>query len=77
MLYDGAIRFMEAGKHAMQSGDIYVQNENVQKAQRIIAELMATLDMEQGGRSQATSRPSIRTFTAGSWRRTWKTGPSS
>lgn len=49
MLYDGAIRFMEAGKHAMQSGDIYVQNENVQKAQRIIAELMATLDMEQGG----------------------------
>ncbi|MCH7944420.1 MAG: flagellar export chaperone FliS [Armatimonadetes bacterium] len=40
---------MEAGKHAMQSGDIYAQNENVQKAQRIIAELMATLDMEQGG----------------------------
>ena len=49
MLYDGALRFMEAGKHAMQSGDIYVQNENIQKAQRIITELMATLDMEQGG----------------------------
>ena len=49
MLYDGALRFMEAGKHAMGKGDVYAQNENIQKAQSIITELMATLDMDQGG----------------------------
>ena len=49
MLYDGALRFMEAGKHAMLRGEIYAQNQNIQKAQSIITELMATLDMEQGG----------------------------
>lgn len=49
MLYDGALRFMEATKHAMKEGDLYRQNENCQKAQNIVAELMASLDMARGG----------------------------
>ena len=49
MLYDGALRFMEAGKHAMAAKDIPKQNESLLRAQRIVFELMACLDMEQGG----------------------------
>lgn len=49
MLYDGAMRFMEAGKHAIQTGDLEAQNVQLQKAQRIVTELMACLDTEQGG----------------------------
>ena len=49
MLYDGALRFMEAGKHAMLKRDVFSQNENLTKAERIISELLSTLDMEQGG----------------------------
>ena len=49
MLYDGALRFMEAGKHAMASGDTYAQNDNLTKAERIVTELLSTLDMTQGG----------------------------
>jgi flagellar protein FliS len=49
MLYDGALRFMEAGRHAMLRRDVFAQNENFTKAQRIVSELLSTLDMEQGG----------------------------
>lgn len=49
MLYDGALRFMEAGKHAMLKKDVYVQNENLTKAEKIITELLATLNRDQGG----------------------------
>jgi flagellar protein FliS len=49
MLYDGALRFMEAGKHAMAKGDTYAQNDNLTKAERIVTELLSTLDMTQGG----------------------------
>lgn len=49
MLYDGALRFMEAGKHAMAQRNLDQQNTNLQKAQRIVCELMATLNMEVGG----------------------------
>jgi flagellar protein FliS len=49
MLYDGALRFMEAGKRAMELGDIFKQNDNLQRAQKIVAELTATLDLEKGG----------------------------
>lgn len=48
MLYDGALRFMEAGKHAMIQGDRERQNEQLQKAQKIVMELMSCLDMEKG-----------------------------
>jgi flagellar protein FliS len=49
MLYDGALRFMEAGKHAMVHKDLEKQNYSLKKAQSIISELMACLDMQNGG----------------------------
>lgn len=49
MLYDGALRFMEAGKNAMKQRDIQKQNDFLQRAQRVVMELMSTLDMEKGG----------------------------
>jgi len=49
MLYDGCLRFMSAGQKAMEDKDLFKQNENLQKAQKILAELMSTLDMETGG----------------------------
>jgi flagellar protein FliS len=49
MLYDGALRFMEAGKHAMQQGELAKQNHSLQRAQKIVTELMSCLDMKQGG----------------------------
>jgi len=48
MLYDGALRFMEAGKHAMANGNLDKQNYYLQKAQKIVFELMSSLDMEKG-----------------------------
>lgn len=49
MLYDGAIRFMEAGKQAMAHGNLQSQNDNLQRAQKIVLELMSCLDMAKGG----------------------------
>lgn len=40
---------MEAGKHAIVNKNLEKQNYYIQKAQRIVTELMATLDMQQGG----------------------------
>jgi flagellar protein FliS len=48
MLYDGALRFMEAGKHAMIAKDLEKQNSSLQRAQKIVMELMSCLDMENG-----------------------------
>ncbi|MBV6458594.1 MAG: Flagellar secretion chaperone FliS [Fimbriimonadaceae bacterium] len=49
MLYDGALRFIDCGKAALLSADLYRQNDQFQRAQRIITELMACLDMNHGG----------------------------
>lgn len=49
MLYDGALKFMEAGKHSVLQKDLPKQNQYLQKAQRIVMELMSCLDMNQGG----------------------------
>jgi flagellar protein FliS len=49
MLYDAAIGFMEQGKAAMAFADYDKQNTLLQKAQKIITELMGSLDMEKGG----------------------------
>lgn len=49
MLYDGALRYMETAKHFMKEGDLYKQNDALQKAQNILAELMSCLDMQKGG----------------------------
>ena len=48
MLYDGAIRCMQAGKEAMGNRDFEKQNAHLQRAQKIVTELMACLDMDQG-----------------------------
>lgn len=48
MLYDGALRHMEAGRHAIAHQDYPRQNEHLQQAQRILMELMSCLDMEKG-----------------------------
>ena len=49
MLYDGAIRFMEEGKRAMEEKNYEVQNSKLQRAQKIVMELMGSLDFAQGG----------------------------
>lgn len=49
MLYDGALRFIEAGKAAMAEGDVFKQNSSLQKAEKIVGELMACLDLNEGG----------------------------
>ncbi|HWD38231.1 MAG TPA: flagellar export chaperone FliS [Fimbriimonas sp.] len=48
ILYDAAIRFMEAGKAAILKKDLDSQNRELQKAQKIVFHLMATLDMDRG-----------------------------
>jgi flagellar protein FliS len=48
MLYDGALRNMEAGKHAIKEKDLQRQNLYLQKAQKIVMELMSCLDMKAG-----------------------------
>ena len=49
MLYDGSIRFMESGKQAILARDLPKQNESLQRAQKIVLELMSSLDMSKGG----------------------------
>lgn len=49
MLYEGALRHMEAGRHALAHQDYPRQNEHLQAAQKIVMELMSCLDMEKGG----------------------------
>jgi len=49
MLYDGAIRFLKQGQAAMERGDREAQNHYLLRAQRIIAELASSLNMEAGG----------------------------
>ncbi|MHB8637576.1 MAG: flagellar export chaperone FliS [Fimbriimonadaceae bacterium] len=62
MLYDAAIRFMEQGKAAMAFADYDKQNTMLQKAQKIVTELMGSLDMEQGG-DIAKNLMSLYTYT--------------
>ena len=49
MLYDGALRFIEGGRAAMRARDLTRQNEALQRAQKIVGELLGTLDRAQGG----------------------------
>jgi flagellar secretion chaperone FliS len=49
MLYDGAIRFLTIGREKMLAGDIEAQNSYICKAQRILGELISTLDHQAGG----------------------------
>ena len=53
MLFDGALRFMEAAQKGFDEEDIVKRNEaihnNLTKAQNIILELQTSLDLEKGG----------------------------
>lgn len=49
MLYDGALRFIEGGRAAMRAKDLARQNDALQRAQRIVSELLGTLDHDGGG----------------------------
>lgn len=46
MLYEGAIKFTNIGIVAIEKKDLMKANTNIQKAERIIAELRGTLDMK-------------------------------
>jgi flagellar protein FliS len=47
MLYNGSIKFMKLAKKAIGEKDIQAKNTNLIKAQKIIQELMVTLDVSQ------------------------------
>jgi len=49
MLYDGAIRFLLQAQEAMTQRNYEQQNHYLQKAQRILAELISSLDFSKGG----------------------------
>ncbi|MCC6443739.1 MAG: flagellar export chaperone FliS [Armatimonadetes bacterium] len=53
MLYDGAIRFSNAARSAMERGDLYQKSYNLMKAQSILGELMSCLNMKAGGQIAA------------------------
>ena len=55
MLYDGARRFLTQGAQAMRARDIARANERLKRAEAIIQELLATLDMSQGEVSERLS----------------------
>ena len=49
MLYEGAIRFLNAGRKGILERKYEVAHQNIVKAQDIITEFMATLNMKDGG----------------------------
>jgi flagellar protein FliS len=61
MLYDGALRFIEEGKRAMVAKDFETKNLKFQRAQKIVMELISTLDIRNGGEI-ATNLLSLYTF---------------
>lgn len=49
MLYDGAIKFLTFAVDKMEKADRYEAHKNLIRGKSIIAELLASLNMEQGG----------------------------
>jgi flagellar protein FliS len=49
MLYDGAIKFMKLAIRDLETGDYAAKGQNINRAQDVINELNAVLDMEAGG----------------------------
>lgn len=46
MLYNGCLKFIHISKKAIENKEIETKNTNIQKAQKIIQELMVTLNMD-------------------------------
>ncbi len=49
MLYDGAIKFLSLGIKSLEAQEYYEAHTNVIRGKSIIAELLASLDYENGG----------------------------
>jgi flagellar protein FliS len=49
LLYDGAIKFMKLAIKALEEGDFAAKGQYLSRAQDVINELNAVLDMEGGG----------------------------
>ncbi len=49
LMYEGAIRFIRRAEKAITDGDPEAAHNNIMRAYAIVAELMATLDFENGG----------------------------
>lgn len=49
MLYDGAIKFLNLAVKGIEAGDYATKGQHISKAQDIINELNAVLDMDAGG----------------------------
>ena len=49
MLYDGAIKFLTIATDKMEKGDAYEAHRNMIRGKSIIAELLASLNMDAGG----------------------------
>jgi flagellar protein FliS len=56
MLYEGAIKFMNLAVRELEAGDYASKGEHITKAQDIINELNAVLDMDAGGEVAANLR---------------------
>jgi flagellar secretion chaperone FliS len=49
MLYDGCLRFLNQAAYAMREGQLGESERRLKRAEAIIDELLATLDLERGG----------------------------
>jgi len=49
MLYEGALQYADKACKAIESGDVAEANRLIQKVQDILSELLACLNLEQGG----------------------------
>jgi flagellar secretion chaperone FliS len=49
MLYDGCLRFLHQAAYAMRQGSAQDAEGRLRRAEAILDELLATLDMERGG----------------------------
>ena len=53
LLYNGALRFLSEAKLAMEAHNVPRQADRIHRAQRVLTELMSSLDMEAGGQVAA------------------------
>ena len=56
MLYDGAIKFLSIAVEKLGKEDIYAAHTNMVRGKSIIAELLASLNLEEGGEIAANLR---------------------
>jgi flagellar secretion chaperone FliS len=54
MLYDGALRFLDAARDAFARNDIPARRQATSRLLAIVSELQATLDVERGGEVAVT-----------------------